>query len=163
MRGLLKMGKTIDTREAYGNALLKLAEKYKNFVVLDADLSSATKTGEFVKKYPSRAFNFGIAEQNMMGFAVGLSTVGLIPFAGTFAVFAAGKTFDQVRQEIAYPKSNVKIVATHGGLTVGEDGATHQAIEDISLMRTLPNMTVIVPCDAIETEKAIEEMIKFNG
>lgn len=153
----------VATREAYGNGLLKLAEKYKDFVVLDADLSAATKTGEFAQKYPDRAYNLGIAEQNMMGFAVGLANTGLIPFAGTFAVFAAERAYDQIRQSIAYPKSNVKIVATHGGLTVGEDGATHQAIEDIAMMRALPDMVVIVPSDAVETEKALEAALKYEG
>ncbi len=153
----------VATREAYGNGLLKLAKKYKDFVVLDADLSAATKTAEFAKKYSDRAFNFGIAEQNMMGFAVGLSNAGWVPFAGTFAVFAAGRAYDQIRQSIAYPKSNVKVVGTHGGLTVGEDGATHQSVEDIAIMRALPNMVVIVPSDAIETEKALEAALKYDG
>ena len=157
------MTRMLATREAYGRGLVKLAEKYKDFVVLDADLSAATKTGEFARKYPDRAFNLGIAEQNMMGFAVGLANTGLVPFAGTFAVFAAGRAYDQIRQSIAYPHSNVKIVATHGGLTVGEDGATHQAIEDIAMMRALPNMVVIVPADAVETEKALEAALNYQG
>jgi transketolase len=157
------MGQKIATRDAYGKAILKLAEANQNVVVLNADLSSATKTTDFGAKYPDRAFNMGIAEQNMIGFAVGLSTAGLIPFAGTFAVFAAGRDYDQIRQSVAYSRTNVKIVATHGGITVGADGATHQAIEDIALMRALPNMTVIVPADAVETEKALTAMTEYNG
>lgn len=153
----------IATREAFGNALVKLADSYPDFVVLDADLSAATKTTDFARKYAKRAFNLGIAEQNMMGFAAGLSTIGFIPFACTFAVFAAGRAFDQIRQSIAYPRANVKIAATHAGLTVGEDGATHQAVEDIALMRALPNMTVVIPSDAVETEKAVEAAIRYRG
>jgi transketolase len=157
------MGQKIATRDAYGKAILKLAEANQNVVVLNADLSSATKTTDFGDKYPDRAFNMGIAEQNMIGFAVGLSTTGLIPFAGTFAVFAAGRDYDQIRQSVAYSKANVKIVATHGGITVGADGATHQAIEDIALMRALPNLTVIVPADAVETEKALASITEYEG
>jgi len=151
------------TREAYGQALLKLAEKYPNFVVLDADLSAATKTNGFVAAYPERSLNVGIAEQNMVGVAAGISTTGLIPLAGTFSIFATGRAYDQVRQSVAYSNLNVKIIGTHGGLTVGPDGATHQPVEDISMMRSMPNMTVIVPADAIETEKAIEAVIKTPG
>ena len=157
------MNSLVATREAYGNALVKLADSYTSFVTLDSDLSAATKTEAFRKKYPARSYNLGIAEQNMIGFAVGLSLTGMIPFANTFAVFAAGRTYDQIRQLVAYPRSNVKIVGTHGGLTVGEDGATHQALEDIALMRVLPNMTVIVPADAIETEKAVEAVLNYAG
>ena len=151
------------TREAYGQALLKLAEKYENFIVMDADLSAATKTNGFVDKYPERSCNVGIAEQNMVGVAAGMSTTGLIPLAGTFSIFATGRAYDQIRQSVAYPNLNVKIIGTHGGLTVGPDGATHQPVEDISLMRSMPNMRVIVPADAIETEKAIEAVIKEPG
>ncbi|WP_320122214.1 transketolase family protein [uncultured Sphaerochaeta sp.] len=151
------------TREAYGQALLKLAGKYPNFVVLDADLSAATKTNGFVAAYPERSLNVGIAEQNMVGVAAGISTTGLIPLAGTFSIFATGRAYDQVRQSVAYSNLNVKIIGTHGGLTVGPDGATHQPVEDISMMRSMPNMTVIVPADAIETEKAIEAVIKTPG
>ncbi len=157
------MDHKVATREAYGNALVRLGETYRNIVVLDADLSAATKTEAFFKKFPERAVNLGIAEQNMVGFAVGLAMVGYIPLASTFAVFAAGRAYDQIRQSVAYPKANVKIVATHGGLTVGEDGATHQSVEDLALMRALPNMTVIVPCDAVETEKAVEAAIQYDG
>jgi transketolase len=157
------MANFVATREAYGNALTRLAEKYPNFVTLDADLSAATKTSIFTKKYPQRGYNMGIAEQNMIGFAAGLALVGIVPFASTFSVFASGRTYDQIRQSVAYPKTNVKIVGTHGGLTVGEDGATHQALEDIALMRVLPNMTVIVPADAIETEKAVEAILEYEG
>ncbi len=157
------MTSKIATRDAYGKAILKMAEVNEKVVVLNADLASATKTTDFNKKFPDQAFNMGIAEQNMIGFAVGLTTADLIPFAGTFAVFAAGRDYDQIRQSVAYPKINVKIVATHGGITVGEDGATHQAIEDIALMRALPNMTVIVPADAIETEKAVAAITEYDG
>ena len=157
------MASRVATREAYGNALLRLAERYDNLVTVDADLAAATKTVAFSKKYPARSFNVGIAEQNMVGFAVGLSLSGFIPFASTFAVFASGRVYDQIRQCVAYPRTNVKIVGTHGGVTVGEDGATHQALEDIALMRVLPNMTVVVPCDAIETEKAVEAVLNYRG
>jgi transketolase len=156
------VSKYVATREAYGNALAKLAEKYPNFVTLDADLAAATKTSIFTKKYPQRAYNLGIAEQNMIGFAAGLALVGFVPFASTFSVFASGRTYDQIRQTVAYPRTNVKIVGTHGGLTVGEDGATHQALEDIALMRVMPNMTVI-PADAVETEKAVEAILRYEG
>lgn len=151
------------TREAYGKALLEVGESNQNVVVLDADLSKSTKTADFKAKYPERFFNMGIAEQNLMGAAAGLSTVGKIPFASTFAVFATGRAFEIIRNSIAYPKLNVKVCATHAGITVGEDGASHQSIEDISLMRTLPNMTVIVPADGIEARQAILEVTKYNG
>lgn len=153
----------IATREAYGKALLEVGELNQNVVVLDADLSKSTKTADFKDKYPERFFNMGIAEQNLMGAAAGLSTVGKIPFASTFAVFATGRAFEIIRNSIAYPKLNVKVCATHAGITVGEDGASHQSIEDISLMRTLPNMTVIVPADGIEARQAILEVAKYNG
>ena len=155
--------KKIATRQSYGEKLAELGEKNENIVVLDADLSTATKTGIFAKKFPERFINVGIAEQNMMGIAAGLSTFGKIPYVSTFAVFAAGRAYDQIRNSIAYPKLNVKICATHSGITVGEDGATHQMIEDISLMRTLPNMTVISTSDDTQTRWAVEEISKING
>mgnify|MGYP000939244807 CR=1 FL=1 len=139
------MQKKSSTREAYGRVLVKLGKRYPDLVVLDADLSASTKTRDFAKNYPERFFDMGIAEQNMMGTAAGFALAGKIPCASTFAVFATGRAYDQVRNAIAYPGLNVKIIATHAGVSVGEDGASHQTIEDISLMRTLPNMTVIVP------------------
>jgi len=157
------MGNKIATREAYGKALVKLSELNKNVVVLDADLSKSTKTADFKAVSPERFINMGIAESNMMGVAAGLSTCGKIPFASTFAMFAAGRAFEQIRNSICYPKLNVKVCATHAGLTVGEDGATHQSIEDISLMRSIPNMTVINPADAVETEAAILAVAEYNG
>lgn len=150
------------TRDAYGEALVQLGER-KDIVVLDADLSKSTKTATFAKVFPERFFNMGIAEANMMDTAAGLALSGKVPFASTFAVFAAGRAFDQVRNTICYPGLNVKIAATHAGITVGEDGGSHQAIEDISLMRTLPNMTVIVPADAIEAEQAVKKAAEING
>ena len=157
------MGNKIATREAYGKALVKLSTLNKNVVVLDADLSKSTKTADFKAVSPERFINMGIAEANMMGVAAGLSTCGKIPFASTFAMFAAGRAFEQIRNSICYPKLNVKVCATHAGLTVGEDGATHQSIEDISLMRSIPNMTVINPADAVETEAAILAVAEYNG
>lgn len=157
------MGNKIATREAYGKALVKLSNLNENVVVLDADLSKSTKTAEFKAVAPERFINMGIAESNMMGVAAGLSTCGKIPFASTFAMFAAGRAFEQIRNSICYPKLNVKICATHAGLTVGEDGATHQSVEDISLMRSIPNMTVINPADAVETEAAILAIANYNG
>ena len=156
------MADKIATREAYGNALAELGEKY-DIVVLDADLAEATKTLTFKKKFPDRFFDCGIAEGNMMGVAAGLATTGKIPFASTFAMFAAGRAFDQVRNSIGYPHLNVKIGATHAGLTVGEDGARHQCNEDIALMRTIPGMVILNPSDAIETRAAVEAAIKYNG
>lgn len=153
----------IATREAYGKALVELGGKNNDVVVLDADLAGATKTIDFKKAYPDRFFDMGIAEADMICTAAGLAAVGKIPFASTFAVFAAGRAFDQVRNSVAYPKLNVKIAATHAGITVGEDGATHQAIEDIALMRVLPNMNVIVPCDEVQTKWAINEAVKIDG
>ena len=153
----------IATRESYGSALEKLGEKNENIVVLDADLSSATKTEYFAKKFPDRFIEVGIAEQNMMGMAAGLSTFGKIPYASTFAMFAAGRAYEQIRNSIAYPKLNVKICATHAGITVGEDGATHQMLEDLSLMRGLPNMTVMCTSDDTQTKWAVEEISKING
>ena len=140
----MNLDKKIATRQSYGEELAKLGEENKDIVVLDADLSTATKTGIFAEKFPDRFINVGIAEQNLMGIAAGLSTFGKIPYASTFAVFAAGRAYEQIRNSIAYPKLNVKICATHAGITVGEDGATHQMLEDLSLMRALPNMTVTI-------------------
>jgi transketolase len=157
------MGNKIATREAYGKALVKLSNLNKNVVVLDADLSKSTKTAEFKAVSPERFINMGIAEANMMGVAAGLSTCGKIPFASTFAMFAAGRAFEQIRNSICYPNLNVKVCATHAGLTVGEDGATHQSVEDIALMRSIPNMTVINPADAVETEAAILAVADYNG
>jgi len=151
------------TRQSYGEALAKLGEKNNNVVVLDADLAEATKTALFAKKFPNRFFDMGIAEQDMLATASGMSTCGKIPFVSTFAVFAAGRAYDQIRNSICYPNLNVKIGATHAGITVGEDGATHQMLEDINLMRGLPNMTVISPSDDIQTKWAIEEASKING
>lgn len=157
------MGNKIATRESYGKALKVLAEINKDVVVLDADLSKSTKTADFKSVAPERFFNMGIAEANMMGVAAGMSTCGKIPYVSTFAMFAAGRAFEQIRNSICYPNLNVKICATHAGLTVGEDGASHQAIEDISLMRSVPNMTVINPADDVETEAAIKAIAEFNG
>ena len=156
------MADKIATREAYGAALAELGEKY-DFVVLDADLSAATKTGVFKKKYPERFFNCGIAEGNMMSVAAGLAAAGKVPFASTFAMFAAGRAFEQIRNSIGYPHLNVKIGATHAGITVGEDGATHQCNEDLALMRTIPGMTIINPADAVEAKAAVEAAILHNG
>lgn len=159
----MNIDKKVATRQSYGEKLAELGEKNSNIVVLDADLSTATKTNIFAKKFPDRFINVGIAEQNMMGIAAGLSTFGKIPFVSTFAVFAAGRAYDQIRNSIAYPKLNVKICATHAGITVGEDGATHQMIEDISLMRTMPNMKVMCTSDDIQTRWAVEEISKIEG
>ena len=153
----------IATRQSYGEELAKLGEENKNIVVLDADLSTATKTELFAEKFPDRFINVGIAEQNLMGIAAGLATFGKIPYASTFAVFAAGRAYEQIRNSIAYPKLNVKICATHAGVSVGEDGATHQMLEDLSLMRTLPNMTVMCTSDDIQTKWAVQEIAKING
>ncbi|VYU00880.1 transketolase family protein [Clostridium paraputrificum] len=157
------MSKKIATREAYGKALAALANTNENVVVLDADLSKSTKTADFKAVAPEKFFNMGIAEGNMMGVAAGLSTCGKVPFVSTFAMFAAGRAFEQIRNSICYPKLNVKVCATHAGLTVGEDGASHQAIEDISLMRSVPNMVVINPADDIETEAAIKAVAEMEG
>ncbi len=153
----------IATRQSYGEELAKLGEENKQIVVLDADLSTATKTELFAKKFPDRFINVGIAEQNLMGIAAGLSSFGKIPYASTFAVFAAGRAYEQIRNSIAYPKLNVKICATHAGITVGEDGATHQMLEDLGLMRSLPNMTVMCTSDDIQTKWAVREISKING
>lgn len=153
----------IATRQSYGEALKELGKENKNIVVLDADLSTATKTNIFAKNFPDRFFDMGIAEQDMLSTAAGMATCGKIPYVSTFAVFAAGRSYDQIRTSICYPKLNVKICATHCGVTVGEDGATHQMIEDISLMKTLPNMTVISTSDDIQTRWAVKEISKFQG
>ncbi len=152
----------IATRDSYGKALVSLAEKY-NFVVLDADLAAATKTGVFKKAYPDRFFDCGIAEGNMMSVAAGLATTGQLVFASSFAMFAAGRAFEQVRNSIGYPHLNVKIGATHAGVTVGEDGATHQCNEDLALMRTIPGMTVINPADDVSARAAVEAALNING
>lgn len=155
--------KKIATRESYGNALVECAEDFPQLVVLDADLAGATKTGTFKKAYPDRFFDCGIAECNMTGIAAGLATCGKIPFISSFAMFAAGRNFEQVRNSIGYPHLNVKIGATHAGITVGEDGATHQCNEDIALMRTIPGMTVIVPSDDIEARAAVRAALEMEG
>ncbi|MEL7662181.1 transketolase family protein [Acetobacterium wieringae] len=151
------------TRQAYGDYLVKLGEKNPNLVVLDADLSGATKTNIFKKAYPERHFNVGIAEANLMGMAAGLATAGKVPFASTFAIFGAGRAYEIIRNSICYPKLNVKIALTHAGISVGEDGGSHQSVEDIALMRVLPNMTVLSPADAIETEKMLEAAMTIEG
>ena len=155
--------KKIATRQSYGETLVELGKKNEQIVVLDADLAGATKTDLFAKEFPNRFFDMGIAEANMLGTAAGLATCGKIPYASTFAIFAAGRGYDQIRNSICYPKLNVKICATHAGITVGEDGATHQMLEDISLMRTLPNMTVISPSDDTQARWVIQEISKING
>lgn len=151
------------TREAYGKALVQLGKENENIVVLDADLSKSTKTADFAKEYKERFINVGIAEQNLMGLSAGLASYGKIPFASTFAVFATGRAFEIIRNSICYPNLNVKIAATHAGITVGEDGGSHQSIEDIALMSSLPNMTVIVPADEAETVQVIKEAARING
>ena len=151
------------TRESYGEALIELGKMNKNVVVLDADLSPATKTNGFAKSFPDRFFNMGIAEQDMIGTACGFATCGKIPYASTFAVFATGRAYDQVRNSVCYPNLNVKICATHSGITVGEDGATHQMLEDIGLMRGLPNMNVFCPSDDTQTKWIIQEISKIDG
>ena len=155
--------KKIATRESYGNSLKELAEEFPNLVVLDADLAAATKTGIFRKAYPDRHIDCGIAESNMMGVAAGLSLVGKIPFVSSFAMFAAGRAFEQVRNSIGYPHLNVKIGATHAGITVGEDGATHQCNEDIALMRTIPGMVVMCPSDDVEARAAVRAALEYEG
>ncbi|HZV81252.1 MAG TPA: transketolase family protein [Geobacteraceae bacterium] len=157
------MSKMIATRDAYGEALVELGAENGNVVVLDADLSGSTKTSGFAKNFPERFFNMGIAEANMIGTAAGLAAGGKVPFASTFAIFAVGRAWEQVRQSVAYPKANVKIVATHSGVTVGEDGGSHQSVEDIAIMRAVPNMTVIVPADGVETKLAIRAAAAYNG
>ena len=150
-------------REAFGNKLVELGKKYPQLVVLDADVSASTQTKLFAKEFPERFFDVGIAEQDLIATAAGLSLTGKIAFAATFAVFATGRTYDQIRSSVCYQHANVKIIGTHGGITVGEDGATHQALEDISLMRGLPNMTVIVPSDCNECEQALEYAANHEG
>ena len=157
------MADKIATRQSYGEALAELGNKYENLVVLDADLAAATKTGIFKKAHPDRFFDCGIAENNMMGVAAGLALSGKIPFASSFAMFAAGRSFEQVRNSIGYPHLNVKIGATHGGITVGEDGATHQCCEDFALMRVIPGMTVISPADDVEARQVVEAAINYVG
>ncbi len=153
----------VNPRNAYGEALIRLGKKYKNLVVLDADLSKSTKTNMFAKEYPERFFEMGIAEANMMSTAAGMASCGKIPFVSTFAVFATGRVYDQIRMDIAYSQANVKIFATHGGISVGKDGASHQMIEDIALMRVLPNMTVIAPSDATQTARVVHLMAEQKG
>jgi transketolase len=155
--------KSIATRDAYGEALLELGGQRKDIVVLDADLSGSTKTGKFAKAFPDRFYNVGISEQDLIGTASGLSLTGKLPFASTFAVFETGRAWEQIRQTVCYSNLNVKLVATHSGITVGEDGASHQSLEDVALMRVLPNMTVIVPADAGETKQAIYAVADFKG
>lgn len=155
--------KKIATRESYGNALVELAEKYPQLCVLDADLAAATKTAIFKKKYPERFYDCGIAEANMMGVAAGLAATGMIPFASSFAMFAAGRAYEIIRNSIGYPHLNVKIGATHAGISVGEDGATHQCNEDIALMRTIPGMTIINPADDVEARAAVKAAAEFVG
>ncbi len=156
------MSEKIATREAYGNALAEFGDKY-DFVVLDADLAAATKTGVFKKKFPERFFDCGIAEGNMISVAAGIATTGKTVFASSFAMFAAGRAFEQVRNSVGYPHLNVKIGATHAGITVGEDGATHQCLEDIALMRSVPGMVVVNPADAVEARAAVEAAINYKG
>ena len=155
--------KKIATRDSYGNALKELGAEHPDLVVLDADLAGATKTGIFQKAYPERHFDFGIAEANMICAAAGMSTTGLVPFASSFAMFAAGRAFEQVRNSIGYPHLNVKIGATHGGISVGEDGASHQCCEDFALMRSIPGMTVICPADDVEAKAAVRAAYEMEG
>ena len=155
--------KKIATRDSYGNALKELGDEFDNVVVLDADLAGATKTGTFKKAHPDRFFDCGIQEANMVDVAAGLSTMGLVPFAATFAMFAAGRAYEQVRNTIGYPHLNVKIGATHGGISVGEDGASHQCCEDFALMRTIPGMTVMCPADDVEARAMVKAAYKMTG
>ena len=155
--------KKIATRDSYGNALKELGAEFENLVVLDADLAGATKTGTFLKAYPDRHFDCGIAEANMVCVAAGLSTTGLVPFASTFAMFAAGRAFEQIRNSIGYPHLNVKIGATHGGISVGEDGASHQCCEDFGLMRTIPGMVVMSPADDVEAKAMVRAAYEHVG
>ena len=157
------MGETIATRAAYGKALVELAEKYPDLVVFDADLAGATMTNGFMKAYPERFFDMGIAEGNMTGVAAGMATCGFKPFINTFAMFAAGRSWEQVRNSICYPGLNVKVVGSHGGLSVGEDGATHQCIEDFAIMRSIPGMMVLCPCDGNEMRLATEALLNYDG
>lgn len=157
------MSENIATRAAYGKKLVELAEKYPELIVMDADLSSATMTKEFSKAYPEKFFNMGIAEANMVGVAAGLATCGKKPFVNSFAMFSAGRAWEQVRNSVAYPGLNVKVIGSHGGLSVGEDGATHQCIEDFALMRAIPGMTVLCPCDGHEMRLATEALMEYDG
>ncbi len=157
------MSSMVATRDAYGETLAELGGENGDIVVLDADLSGSTKTAVFAKKFHERFFNMGIAEANMVGTAAGLAAAGKIPFVSTFAIFAAGRAWEQIRQSVAYPKANVKIVPTHGGVTVGEDGGSHQSVEDIAIMRAIPNMTVIVPADGTETKQAVRAAAAYKG
>jgi transketolase len=157
------LAEKIATRDAYGDALAQLGEGNEKIVVLDADLSKSTKTAVFGKKFPERFFNIGISEADMMGTAAGMAAAGKIPFASTFAVFATGRAYDQIRNSIAYPGLNVKIAATHAGLTVGEDGGSHQAVEDIAIMRAIPGMTVLVPSDGVSTKKLVAAAAEYVG
>ena len=155
--------KKIATRESYGNALVELGREHADVVVLDADLAGATKTSTFKKEFPDRHFDCGIAEGNMMAVAAGIASMGMVPFASTFAMFAAGRAFEQVRNSIGYPHLNVKIGATHGGISVGEDGASHQCCEDFALMRSIPGMTIICPADDVEARAAVKAAYEFEG
>ena len=157
------MGENIATRAAYGKALVELAEKYPDLVVFDADLAGATMTNGFMKAYPERFFDMGIAEGNMVGVAAGMATCGFKPFVNTFAMFAAGRAWEQVRNSVCYPGLNVKVVGSHGGLSVGEDGATHQMIEDYAIMRAIPGMMVLCPCDGNEMRLATEALLNYDG
>ena len=155
--------KKIATRDSYGNALVELGKKHEDLVVLDADLAAATKTGIFKKAFPERHIDCGIAESNMVGVGAGLAAAGMVPFVSSFAMFAAGRAFEQIRNSICYPKLNVKVCATHAGISVGEDGASHQSVEDIAIMRSIPNMKVFQPCDARETEQIIKAVADIEG
>ncbi|MEG1773754.1 MAG: transketolase family protein [Oscillospiraceae bacterium] len=157
------MGDKIATRAAYGEALVELAAQFPELLVLDADLSGATMTKGFSKAFPERFFNMGIAESNMVGVAAGLATCGKKPFVNSFAMFSAGRAWEQVRNSVAYPRLNVKVIGSHGGLSVGEDGATHQCIEDFALMRAIPGMTVVCPCDGFEMKQAVRALLEFDG
>lgn len=160
---MAQIGEKVPTRKAYGATLVELGKQRDDVIVLDADLSKSTKTASFQEEFPERFFNVGISEADMMGTAAGFATTGKTVFASSFAIFAAGRAYDQVRNSICYPKLNVKIAATHCGLTVGEDGASHQMLEDIALMRALPNMTVVVPSDATSAEALVKEAANFDG
>ena len=157
------MGEVIATRAAYGKALVEFGSQYPNLVVLDADLASATMTNSFAKAFPEKFFDMGIAEADMVGVAAGLATCGKLPFVNSFAMFSAGRAWEQVRNSVAYPHLNVKVVGSHGGLSVGEDGATHQCIEDFALMRAIPGMLVLCPCDGHEMRAAVEALLQYDG
>lgn len=157
------MAEMVSTRDVYGDTLLKLGEEHQEIVALDCDLSGSTRSALFGVKFPHRFFNMGVSEQDMMGTAAGLASAGKVPFASTFAVFASGRAWEQIRTSICLPGLNVKIIASHGGITVGEDGATHQALEDIAIMRALPNITVVIPADGVETEKAVRTIYAHKG